>query len=104
MAAESWNFQIEASARREISRLPDGLDQEAVETIESLLDDPYPEDSEKLEGYEDVYRIKFGPTSARKGLRTPQYRIIYSVNEHRRLIRVWRVRPRSSAYEGMRNP
>jgi mRNA-degrading endonuclease RelE of RelBE toxin-antitoxin system len=102
VAADEWTYHVDESALREISRLPDGLDQEAIDTIEWLTDNPYPQDSEPLSGYTDRYRVYFGFTP--KGRKNPGYRLIYSVNERRRLIRVLRVRPRPEAYKGMRNP
>lgn len=99
-AAKEWRFEVSPQAKREIARLPEGLDVEAVETIIGLLDDPTPADCQKLTGYENLYRIRFGPF---RGL-WQGYRIIYTINEHRRLIRVLRVRPRPAAYRGMRKP
>jgi len=58
--AKEWRFEVSPLAKREIARLPEGLDAEAVEAIIALLDDPIPADCEKLSGYGNLYRIRFG--------------------------------------------
>ncbi|HYL77623.1 MAG TPA: type II toxin-antitoxin system RelE/ParE family toxin [Bryobacteraceae bacterium] len=94
MAGSEWTYGIGKSADREISRLPRDLAREAKDTIESLLDDPIPPGSVKLRGYVNAYRVRFGHE---------RYRILYTVNSHRRHIHVFRVRPRPTAYVKMKN-
>lgn len=94
MAGAEWTYGIGKSADREISRLPRDLAREAKDTIESLLDDPIPPGSVKLRGYVNAYRVRFG---------NERYRILYTVNSHRRHIHVFRVRPRPTAYVKMKN-
>jgi mRNA-degrading endonuclease RelE of RelBE toxin-antitoxin system len=90
MAASDWTYEVEERASREISRLPAG--------IESLLENPIPSHSTRLGGYENAYRIRFPDVE-----RGP-YRVLYAVNRHRRFIRVFRVRHRSTAYSRLRSP
>ena len=45
--------------------------------------------------YNNIYRIYFG---------NDRYRIIYRLNHREWLIQVIRVRPRRTAYKGMKNP
>jgi mRNA-degrading endonuclease RelE of RelBE toxin-antitoxin system len=94
MTGSEWTYSIGKSADREISSLPQRLAREAKDTIESLLDDPIPPGSVKLRGYVNAYRIRFGHE---------RYRILYTVNPHRRHIHVFRVRARPTAYLKMKN-
>ncbi len=87
MAGKSWTLSLTDKARREIVKLPHArLVEEARETIDDLVDDPFPPDHVKMRKYAGMYRI------------------VYRVEERRRKITIVRVRPRETAYQGMRNP
>jgi mRNA interferase RelE/StbE len=55
--------------------------------IEALADNPRPVGSRKLQGEKNLWRIRVG-----------EYRVIYSVDDRRRLIDITAVRHRSEAY------
>jgi mRNA interferase RelE/StbE len=83
------------NALREMSTLPRHLIEETLDTIEALLENPIPPGSIKLTGYANAYRVRFG---------NERYRILYTVNAHRRYIHVFRVRARPTAYQKLRRP
>jgi hypothetical protein len=56
MAASEWTYEVAKRAEWEISRLPDGIDQDAIDAIEFLLENPTPPFSTKLRGYENAPR------------------------------------------------
>ena len=67
---------------------------EAIAIIDDLAEDPFPPDALKMRRYKDRYRIRFGSEA---------YRLVYQVDERRSVVTILRVRPRPTAYRGMRN-
>ena len=55
--------------------------------IEHLADEPRPRGVEKLSGHINLYRIRVG-----------QYRIIYQIDDSKRVIDIVRIRTRGAAY------
>jgi len=94
MPEAQWTWGMSNNAIRELSNLPRNLIEDALDTV-ALLDDPIPPESTKLKGYANAYRVRFG---------NERYRILYTVNLHRRFIHVFRVRTRPAAYLKMRKP
>lgn len=93
-AADLWRCKIDAAADRELAALPDrDVVQDAVDTIHTLRANPYL--GAALRRYKDLRRIYFDDDRCR---------IIYRVNERAKTINIIRVRPRKTAYRGMRNP
>ncbi len=90
----NWHVRFLPAARREFRKLDDSVKAEASEVLRELSDDPFLFGAALLRGYTDLYRIKFY---------REQYRIVYQVAAGRRVV-IWRVRPRSEAYIGLRNP
>jgi mRNA-degrading endonuclease RelE of RelBE toxin-antitoxin system len=66
----------------------------AVDCILELADNPFPPGAIALRGYRNLYRIRFY-----RG----RYRLIYAVYEKQQKVVVTRVRPRGTAYIGMRD-
>ena len=64
---------------------------EAMQTIETLEEDPFPPDSILLKGYTDLYRVPFYRY---------RYRMVYRVSEKQRLVVITRARLRANAYDG----
>ena len=90
----NWRLKIPDEADQEIVGLPtEDLQEEALAIIDDLAEDPFPGDELKMRGYEDQYRIRFG---------SERYRIVYRVDLKQRVVTILRVRPRSTAYRGMR--
>ncbi len=90
-----WELRLVTSADRDVARLPRGVVAEAVATIEDLAEDPFPPGVITMRRYNHVYRVRFANDA---------YRIVYRVDLNKHLILVLRVRPRPSAYVGMKAP
>ena len=75
------------SARKELERLGEPIRTRVFRRIERLGSDPRPMGCRKLEGAEDLWRI-----------RTGDYRIIYSVDDSRHFVDIIAIRHRSDAY------
>ena len=87
--ATPWTVEFLPSAERELDTLPRLLRGAALDLILSFEDDPFPPDHLKLEGDNDLYRV-----------RVDGWRIVYRVNPRRRRVRVERIRQRAVAYKG----
>ena len=85
-----WAVELRRSADAELDALSRNLQEAALEAIPSLQEDPFPPDHVKMEGYNDLYR-----------LRLDGWRIVYRVNTRRRIVRVERIRARGVAYKGL---
>ena len=83
----SWKLEIKSSAKREIRRLPNGILKRIVSKINGLKENPYPEGTIKLMGMKG-YRI-----------RTGAWRILYEIDQQKRLVIIFAVRHRSKAYK-----
>jgi mRNA interferase RelE/StbE len=83
------SYQIEwtRSAAREIRKLPPLVALRIADGVGELSTTPRPAGCEKLAGHADLWRIRFG-----------NYRVIYSVNDHIRVVRVERIADRKDAY------
>jgi mRNA-degrading endonuclease RelE of RelBE toxin-antitoxin system len=90
-----WSVKLTSIAQRDMDELNDSVRAAALEVLGVLEDDPFPYGSNPLRGYTNLYRVKFYRDA---------YRLIYSVSEKKRLVIVERIRPRATAYDGMRDP
>ena len=83
------DYQIEfsATAEKQFRKLAKSIQQRLARVINSLASAPRPRGSRRLQGYEDVYRIRSGV-----------YRIIYSIEDKRLLIIVLKVGHRKDVY------
>ena len=61
-----------------------------LEKIEDLYETPIPHGARKLSGTDSLYRIRVG-----------EYRVIYEVRHQQRLVILFYVRHRRSAYRGL---
>jgi mRNA interferase RelE/StbE len=75
------------SARRELEGFPRSVVTRVLPRIESLGVSPRPAGCRKLQGTGGLYRIRIG-----------DYRLIYSVDDEKRVVDVVAVRHRSDAY------
>lgn len=82
-----YEVTLASSAEREIKSLPKSVQRRVKRMIDSLRINPRPRGTIKLKGRGDIYRIRVG-----------DYRIIYTVNDKKRLVDVSYVRHRSRAY------
>jgi len=87
----SYKVKIKNSAQQEIRKLPSkDLRDSIVDIIDGLYINPAPDDSKKIKGSNNVYRIRQGA-----------YRIVYQVYKNELLILVISVRHRKDAYKGL---
>ncbi len=75
------------SARRELEVLDRVLVVRIIVRIESLSHDPRPPGSQKLRGERDLWRIRVG-----------DYRVVYRVDDRKRVVDVVRIRHRRDVY------
>ena len=75
------------SARRELESLPAGVVGRILPRIENLADLPRPPGCRKLSGEHDLWRLRGG-----------DYRVVYSVDDARRVVDIVAVRNRKDAY------
>lgn len=82
-----YEIAFARSARKELERLREPLRSRIFNRIERLGANPRPTGCGKLEGAEDLWRIRVG-----------DYRVIYSIDDSRRLVDISAIRHRSDAY------
>jgi len=75
------------SARRELERLAAGVARRIIARIEALTSNPRPPGCVKLQGADNLWRIRVG-----------EYRVIYSLDDSARIVDISAVRHRSDAY------
>ena len=83
-----YRLLVKVSAAKELESAGTKADrQRIVERIQSLAADPRPPGAEKLAGYTDQLRVRQG-----------NYRIVYSVNDERREVTIFRIGHRRDVY------
>ena len=90
----NWSVEFTASARREFKLLGARERNAAVRAIFDLAENFFLEGSIALRGYSNLYRIRFWHN---------RFRLVYYVSEKQHKVVVTRVRPRGTAYIGMRD-
>ena len=75
----SYNVDIENRARREILALPAKIVSQIISAIDGLEDNPRPMGAKKMSGREG-YRLRQG-----------DYRILYTIDDKNRTVRIYRV-------------
>ncbi len=85
---QEYRITIASSAEKEILSLPDNTYERVEKAINSLKLDPRPHGTMKLKGKRNVYRIRVGA-----------YRIVYSVDDKKRIVDISYVRHRGKAYK-----
>ncbi len=91
----AWVVSLRRLAQRELAELDDTVRFEAIEAIAELEEDPFPAGSIQLRGYTNLYRVRFY---------RDRFRLVYTVSQKQRRVIIERVRPRSTAYAGFRDP
>lgn len=75
------------SARRELQKLERELARRVLGKIEELSREPRPAGCRKLEGGSGLWRLRVG-----------EYRVLYSIDDHDRVVDIIAVRHRREAY------
>ena len=81
-------LDIKPSARKELENLSDSLIARLAPKIDGLAADPRPSGCRKLRGYKDFWRIRVG-----------EYRVVYIIDDDRKIVSVTRVAHRRDVYE-----
>ncbi len=84
----NYAIDIKPPARRELENLSDSLIARLVPKIEGLAADPRPSGCRKLRGHKDLWRIRVG-----------EYRVVYIIDDARKMVSVTRVAHRRNVYE-----
>lgn len=86
----SYSVILKPAVEKDLRALPSKMVAQIFERIEALENDPFPRQSLKLEGAEQLYRLRIG-----------DYRIVYEVEHTNRQIIVHHVRHRREVYRGL---
>jgi len=83
----AYRILISKSARKILEKLPKNLLSRISKAIDGLAGNPRPEGCKKLEGYDNLYRIRVG-----------EWRISYAIEDDQLIVLVIEVAPRGGAY------
>ncbi len=83
-----YAIDIKPSARGELENLSDNLIARLVPKIDGLAANPRPSGCRKLRGYKDLWRIRVG-----------DYRVVYIIDDARKMVSVTRIAHRRDVYE-----
>ena len=83
----TYEVEITPAAKRQIKKLTKSIQQLIVKRLEELVENPRPPGVLKMEGEENLYRVRVG-----------DYRIIYQVQDCMLLIVVVKVGHRGNVY------
>jgi mRNA interferase RelE/StbE len=81
---------IKPAAEKQLDRLPSKDRRRVVAALATLSDEPRPPGCAKLEGADDLWRIRVG-----------QYRVVYTIRDDKLLVLVVRVAHRKDVYRGL---
>ena len=84
---DEYGIVLARSARKELESLGEPLQSRVLARIESLSGNPRPSGCRKLEGSQDLWRIRVG-----------EYRIVYSIGDREKLVDIVVIRHRSDVY------
>ena len=84
---KGYEIEVSRTAEKQIGRLERADQRRIVRAIVALAREPRPRGSRKLQGYDDVFRIRVGT-----------YRVIYSVEDRRLIIVILKVGHRRGVY------
>ncbi len=82
-----YRVTLKSSAEKEFFRLPDPVSARIFPKIKALTTDPKPHGSIKLSGGRDEWRIRVG-----------DYRVIYTIDDKEKNVKVMRIAHRREAY------
>jgi mRNA interferase RelE/StbE len=83
----SYTIKFSRRAERDFRDLPKSVQLKLVPKIDSLADEPRPRGVKKLEGEEELYRIRVG-----------DYRVIYQVQDKALIVLVIKIADRKEVY------
>jgi len=83
----SYRVIVKPSAEREVNRLPLAVATRVVAAMTALGDDPRPPGVKKMQGAENLWRVRVG-----------DYRIVYEIHDREIVIVVLRIAHRKDVY------
>lgn len=83
----SYSVEVTRTAEKQLRRIAKRDRSRVLDAIEALGTKPRPEGARKLQGYEDIYRVRVG-----------KYRIVYEVIDDRVVVIVLKVGHRKDIY------
>ncbi|MBA3564082.1 MAG: type II toxin-antitoxin system RelE/ParE family toxin [Gammaproteobacteria bacterium] len=83
----SYSIEVSATAEKQIRRLGSSDRLRVLRAIQQLSHNPRPRGCRKLQGYDDVFRMRIGT-----------HRVIYSIETRRLLIIILKVGHRKDVY------
>lgn len=84
----SYSVELTRTAEKQLRRIAKRDRNRLVEAIRGLADRPRPHGARKLQGYDDVYRVRVG-----------QHRVVYEIIEDRVIVIVLKVGHRKDIYK-----
>lgn len=87
----SYQLNLKRQPEKVLRRLSRDLRERIDHKIQDLAEDPRPEGSKKLEGYDNLYRLRVG-----------DWRISYAIEDDRLIVLILEISPRGSAYRNLR--
>ena len=82
-----YNVNFRTSALHEFRNLSEDIKNRMKIAIDTLKQNPRPLGVRKIQGRENLYRLRIG-----------SYRLVYEIDDHEKIILVTRVRHRRDAY------
>lgn len=82
-----YEIEISRTAERQLRRLDRAAQERVTAAMRALARDPRPRGSRKLQGYDDVFRVRVG-----------QYRVLYSISGSTLIIVILKVGHRRDVY------
>ena len=83
-----YTLDIKPSARKELENLSNSIIARLAPKISGLAANPRPFNCRKLQGYKDLWRIRIG-----------DYRVVYIINDDRKIVSITRIAHRRDVYE-----
>lgn len=82
-----YTIIIESKAQKEFLKLSPPHDNSIKKAIDKLEKEPRPQGTKKLSGTKDGYRV-----------RVSDYRILYTIDDQRKIVTIYRIRHRREVY------
>jgi len=83
----AYGLVLTRAARKDLDRLPREILKRADPLVLALAENPRPFGSEKLQGFENLYRLRLG-----------KYRIIYEIDKAASLVTIAKIEHRRNVY------
>jgi mRNA interferase RelE/StbE len=85
-----YTVTLARSAAKELDALQAGIAERVFHAIEKLAGNPRPSGVVKLQGFKNLWRVRVG-----------EYRVVFSLDEQKRVVDVAHVRHRKDVYRGL---